>query len=121
MAFKDLLAASAALALLAGSVAPVAAQQSTAPAPEVMQTPAPAPAPQDQTEPDEAAVGEMEPTGAVAEEAEPALTPAEIAEETRQCKDQRRKALKRCLAQDYQCRAAAMRRNQSCLARLQAR
>ena len=105
MVLKEMLAATAALVLV-GGFGQVAAQQSATPA-------QPATAQQD------SAVGEMEPAAAqVDEPAEPALSPAEFAAEAKRCKENRRKALNKCLAMDQECRAAAMRRNQKCLASL---
>ena len=122
MAFNDLRAATAVLALLAASVAPVSAQTpAPPPAPEASQAQPVLQTPAQPEEADEAPVGDMQPAGADVDEedAEPALSPAEIAAETKQCKDNRRRALKLCVGVDFECRASAMKRHQNCLARLQ--
>ena len=114
MAFKELFAATAALVLVSG-VAQVSAQQSTPPAQPAALAAGPATPPAAQ----ETAVGEMEPAAAEVEEpAEEALSPADYAAEVQRCKDSRRQALKRCYPGEFDCRAAAMRRSQQCLASL---
>jgi hypothetical protein len=124
MAFNEFRATVAALALLAASVAPVAAQTpipsdaaANQPAPEAqrMQTAYRAP------EPSAALEDEATATEAGDDPVDAQMEAEELAAGEKRCNERKKAGLRECNGRDFQCKTAVMKRRDACLALLKAR